>query len=76
MGQVILELDTDTIRKLDTAAERAGVSRSRWIADLVRHHARSEWPREVVELAGAWSEAPTAEELRASQGSDVPREPF
>jgi hypothetical protein len=61
---------------MKAAAKAAGVSQSRWVSDLIRQKAATEWPESVVQLAGAWSDFPTAEEIRAGSGEDVPREPL
>jgi len=58
------------------AAQAAGVSQSRWLAELIRERTANEWPQSVIDLAGAWADMPTAEELRQRHGEDVPREPF
>lgn len=76
MGQVTLYLDTETERAMKRAARAAGVSFSRWVAGVIREKARSEWPRSVAELAGAWADMPESDELRATMGEDVPREPM
>jgi hypothetical protein len=76
MGQVTLYLDTETEARMREAAKAAGISQSRWLADLIRERTANEWPQSVVDLAGAWADMPTAEELRQSQGEDAPREPF
>jgi hypothetical protein len=36
----------------------------------------SPWPSAIRDLAGAWTDLPTAEEIRKSLGEDLPREPF
>jgi hypothetical protein len=74
MAQVTLYMDDDTVRRLRAAAEQAGLSMSAWLAQLVRERTRATWPAEVVALAGAWGDLPTAEELRAGSAQDVPRE--
>ena len=58
------------------AANAAGVSQSRWLAELIRDKTATEWPPSVASLAGSWADMPTAEELRQSLGEDVPREPI
>ncbi len=45
-----------------------------WLAQLVRDTTYSEWPKDVVALAGAWPDFPTVEELRNRRSDDVPRE--
>ena len=76
MGQVTLYLDTETEARMKEAAQAAGVSQSRWLAELIRERTANEWPPSVAALAGAWADMPTAEELRQNPGKDVPREPF
>jgi hypothetical protein len=76
MGQVTLYLDTETETKMKTAAKAAGVSQSRWVAELIREKTVTEWPESVARLAGAWTDFPTAKEIRAGLGEDVPREPL
>jgi hypothetical protein len=76
MGQVTLYLDAETEARMKEVAGAAGVSESRWLADLIREKTANEWPPSVAALASTWSDMPTAEELRQSQGKDVPREPI
>ncbi len=76
MGQVTLYLDRETEKKMKAAAGAAGVSNSRWVAGLIRDKTADEWPRSIVELAGAWPDMPSLEEIRAGEGEDVPREPL
>ena len=73
MAQITLYLDADTEVKLRQAAKAAGVSQSRWVAELIRERTASEWPESVARLAGAWTDFPTAEEIRAGLGSDARR---
>lgn len=74
MAQITIYLDDDTSRRAREAAATAGVSVSRWIAEMIRHHSVSEWPAGVAALAGSWSEIPTADELRLHPPDDLPRE--
>lgn len=76
MGQITLYLDAETETKMKVAAKAAGVSQSRWVADLIREKAATHWPESIVRLAGAWADFPTAEEIRAGLGEDAPREPL
>jgi hypothetical protein len=76
MGQVTLYLDAETEGRMKEAAKAAGVSQSRWLADLIRERTATEWPAPIAALAGAWSDLPTAEEIREGMGEDIPREPF
>jgi hypothetical protein len=76
MAQVTLYLDEETAARMARAAKAAGMSRSRWVAELVRRRTASEWPPSVARLAGAWKDLESAERLRRGAGRDVPREPF
>jgi hypothetical protein len=74
MAQVTLYLDEETVKRLRRAARVAGLSQSRWLAELVRQKTAREWPDAVRELAGAWADFPEADELRRSSGRDAKRE--
>jgi len=69
MSQVTLYLDDETDALLATAAERSGLSKSRWVAQAIRHHAAQEWPQACLQLAGAFPDFP----LRGqADGSTLP----
>lgn len=74
MAQVTIYLDDAAERRVKSAAKKAGVSVSRWVAELVENRTRNEWPAEVLELAGAWPDFPDLEDLRALAGKDRRRE--
>jgi hypothetical protein len=76
MGQVTIYLDKETEAKLNALIGNKKISKSKWIAELIRAKAATSWPENVVELAGAWKDFPTAEEIRATIGQDVQREPL
>jgi hypothetical protein len=75
MSHITLYLDRETERFVRTAARRSRLSVSRWISSTVRRTAKETWPESVRRLSGAWRDFPTAEQLRADTGTDVPREP-
>ncbi len=74
MAQITLYLEDDTARKLRTAAETSGISVSSLVAGLIRRRIAAEWPGYVARLAGAWTDFPTGEEIRAGQPEDLSRE--
>lgn len=74
MSQVTIYLDEETDRRMRKAARQAGLSRSQWLARLIREKTRNEWPDEVREAVGSWGDFPDIEELRGGQGSDLSRE--
>lgn len=70
MGQVTIYLDEETQSLMKRAVRNAGVSQSRWIAQVIREKIHGEWPTDVAALAGAWPDALTAEEIRATYSVD------
>lgn len=76
MGQVTIYLDDELIRKMRDAASYTGVSQSQWVADIIKKKLQMEWPDSFKALAGQWADLPSAEDLRASSGSDIKRETF
>lgn len=76
MAQVTIYLDAQTAARLRKAARAAGLSQSRWLADLIRHRTATEWPDSFRRLAGAWADMPTAEDLRRGVAKDARRERF
>lgn len=71
MGQITIYLDDELEARLKATAAHENVSRSRWIASLIRERLRDEWPEEVRALAGSWKDFPDLSELRADLGTDV-----
>jgi len=76
MAQLTIYLDDETAKQMGRAAEEAGLSRSRWVTNLIREKARAEWPEAVRRLAGAWRDFPELEEIRTGLVEDAPREPL
>jgi len=76
MGQITIYLDAETEKRLTKAIKSGGISRSRWIADLIKEKVATSWPKNVAALAGAWSDMPTVDEIRKGFGKDVKREPL
>jgi hypothetical protein len=77
MARLTLDVDEDTLNRMRTSAEAAGLSLSDWLLLVIRERTQpTDWPKRVLALAGCWPEMPTAEELRADLVPDLPREPF
>jgi len=74
MGQVTIYIDDQTEQKMRIMVEKSGMSKSKWIAELIREKAATTWPDSVVQMAGAWKDLPTAEQIRLTMGKDSPRE--
>ncbi len=76
MGQVTIYLDSETEKKMLNIVKKRGVSKSKWISDLIKEKTSQTWPDQIIELSGAWRDLPTAEELRTGMGKDAKREPL
>jgi hypothetical protein len=76
MGQVTIYLDNETEKKLNLAVKKAGISKSKWIAEKIQEKISTTWPESIREIAGAWDDLPTAEEIRADMAKDNEREPI
>jgi len=74
MGQVTIYLEEEIEEKMSAAAESANLSKSKWIAGLIKSKVANEWPESVVGLAGAWKDLPLAEESRKGLDQDTERE--
>ncbi len=75
MGQVTIYLDNETENKLKKAAKSSNLSVSKLVAGVIKEKIVTEWPQDVVKLAGSWKEGfPTIEEIRSNMGQDSSRE--
>ena len=74
MGQVTIYLDSETEKKLLNIVKKSGVSKSKWIADLIKEKTARTWPDHIFDLAGAWKDLPTVEEIREDMGVDTKRD--
>lgn len=74
MGQVTIYLDDNIERKMRSAAKSMHLSQSKWIAGLIEEKINDEWPASVKNLAGAWTDLPTLEEIRNTKKTDALRE--
>jgi hypothetical protein len=74
VGQITIYLDPVLEKKMRAYVKSTHLSQSKWIANLIEEKIRNEWPGSVIELAGAWGDIPTAEEIRRTKGTDIRRE--
>ena len=74
MPQVTIYLDEETAARARAAAKSAGMSYSKWIAQVLREKTRKEWPQWARDLAGAWPDFPEPTALREHRGQDAHRE--
>ena len=74
MGQVTIYLDAETEKKMINIVKKSGISKSKWIAALIKEKTADTWPDHIIELAGAWKDFPTVEDIRSGMGNDARRE--
>ena len=74
MGQVTIYLDDEIEKRMTANAKAMKLSKSKWIANVIREKLVDEWPANVQELAGSWEDFPTLEEIREMEQRDVTRE--
>ena len=73
MSQITLYLDEATQAVVEHAARENGMSRSRWVAEIIRKYANLEWPRDCLTLAGRFPDFPLRGETPATLPADVAR---
>jgi hypothetical protein len=74
MGQVTIYLDKELEQKVQQITKSMHISKSKWVANLIKEKIADEWPESVKHLAGAWADLPLAEEIRENFGEDIKRE--
>ena len=74
MGQITIYLDRETEYKMSQIVKQKKISKSKWIAGLIRQKTATHWPEHLVALAGAWKDFPTLEKIRKDIGKDNLRE--
>ena len=72
MSQLTLYLDDETEALMRERAKAAGLSNSRWVAELIRRNAVVDWPVPLAELAGSFPDFPLREDA-PSLPADVER---
>ena len=76
MSQITLYLDDATQALVEQAALANGLSKSRWVAEIIRKYAAHEWPQDCRDLAGRFADFPLREDGPATSTDDVPRLAF
>ncbi len=74
MGQVTIYLDDETEKKMIANAKIMKLSKSKWIAGVIREKLVDQWPDTVRDLPGSWDDFPSPDELRAGPSTDTDRE--
>jgi hypothetical protein len=73
MSQITLYLDDATQALVDQAAQSSGLSKSRWVAQIICKYAAQEWPQDCLTLAGQFPDFPLSENTPSDMPSDMPR---
>jgi hypothetical protein len=73
MSQITLYLDDATQALVEQAAAADGVSKSRWVAEIIRKHATHEWPQDCLAAAGQFADFPMRDDSPAALPADAPR---
>lgn len=73
MAQITLYLDDATQALVDRAAKANDMSKSRWVADIIRKYAAQEWPKDCSDLAGLFADFPLREDSTVMLPADAPR---
>ena len=76
MAQITLYLDDATQALVDQAAQANGLSKSRWVADIIRKYAAHEWSQDCLALAGSFADFPLQGQGATAMPADVPRVGF
>lgn len=75
MGQVTIYLDNEIENQMKKEAKASAISVSKWVANIIKEKVLTEWPQDVINLAGSWKEDfPSLEEIRSTNGVDSDRE--
>ena len=78
--QITLYLDDATQALVEQAALANGLSKSRWVSEIIRKYAAHEWPQACLALAGRFDDFPLREPnagaTSAAQAADAPRVGF
>ena len=75
MGQVTIYIDNSIETRMKEAAKSSHLSVSKWVAGIIEEKIATEWPQDIIKLAGTWKDDfPTLEELRSNLAQDSPRE--
>ncbi|WP_417580367.1 CopG family transcriptional regulator [Nitrincola sp.] len=74
MGQVTIYLEDELEAKMVANAKAHKLSKSKWIATVIRERLVNEWPPAVREAAGSWGDFPELEVIRGEAHTDIERE--
>jgi hypothetical protein len=73
MSQITLYLDEATQALVEQAAKANGMSKSRWVSEIIRKYADQEWPQDCLDLAGRFGDFPLHNESSSPKTLDTER---
>ncbi len=73
MSQITLYLDDATQTLVEQAAAANGMSKSRWVAEIIRKHAAHEWPQDCLTAAGQFADFPLRDDSSVAMPADATR---
>ena len=85
MAQIVLTLDDAVLEQVLHQAKAENLSSASWLDKLIKQRVgmlnqsnkvNNQWSSDVQELAGAWQDFPSLEDIRHSTSQDMPREPL
>jgi hypothetical protein len=74
MAQLSLYLDSDTISQIEIGAKADHISKSKYVAKIIREHAAGAWPGHFMDLYGSISDETFARAPELGLSDDVERE--
>ncbi len=73
MSRITLYLDDATHALVEQAAQASGLSKSRWVREIIRKCASHEWPQDCLVSAGYFADFPLRAQTQSAPLADVPR---
>jgi predicted DNA-binding protein len=55
MAQLAIYIDDQLAKRLDKAVAASGKSKSKWVAEAIKHSLQDQWPEGFFDLAGNWA---------------------
>lgn len=62
MAPFTVYLDPETEALVNQCAKASGLSKSRWVTQVIKRHVRDAWPEQCLALAGAFPDFPLRED--------------
>jgi hypothetical protein len=76
MSKITVYLNDAAQALVDRCAKAHGLSKSRWVAEIIRKYTAHEWPQDCLALAGRFADFPLREQAQTEQSVDTARVSF